>query len=1400
MSNIRNGLIRLSRAALCIASCFLGCFATQAAQAAPALPQVAAGQASFSQQGNVYSITNTPGTIINWQSFSVNAGEVTRFIQQNGDSAVLNRILGQDPSRILGALQSNGKVFLINPNGVVFGQGARVDVSGLVASTLNLSDADFLSGKRNFTSENFTAGANAGAVRNEGAITTPSGGKVFLVAPNVENTGIITAPNGEVVLAAGRSVQLADSSNPDLQVVVSAPNDGAINLGQVVAQGGRIGIFGALVSQRGIVNANSAVVGQDGRIVLKAKGDTVLDAGSVTSATGAGKGGEVQLLGARVGLAGNAMVDASGRLGGGTVLVGGDYQGKNAALPNAQQTWFGKDAVIRADALASGDGGKIVLWSDGATSAHGSLSARGAGVGNSSGNGGLVETSGHALDTAGIRVDAGAAQGRSGTWLLDPWNIIVRADGTAPAAAVDVFTKPPVGGDTVVSPSTLLATNANIVLQALNDLTISDNLAALKSVRAEAGNNLAVNALVSSSEGDLDFRAGNRFTLAAGGALASPNFIDLKAERMTLAGNIGGVGATLPIISFNTFNNSTGIKIAGVESGSGLTLDPARLGAFSAFGINLGNSGHVGSVDIDSALTMPGHLQIDSAGIVNVSAPVVLTGGASRFGGTLHPALGGGAINVSGPTASITAPGKVELSGGRIVVDGRLSSGAIAIAAGNNGLELGGTLDVSGVVTLSSTSSIAQRAGSVVKAQGLLVEGAQVSMEQPNQVGTLAGSASTGNFRFNWTGALVVGNVAGTAGIQSGSEVSLAGGAFDVAAGIQGLAVFVEADSIRGSGTLSANYLSLASGGGIGTNGAPLRTNAQVLNATNTAVGNSPINIQSSRAVTVRDLVQAGPNNTGSITIDSAAGLTVADSGVEGQGVKAGSGSINLLTRGPLTIQGKVRSDSGNIRLDAGSSGALTVGPGAQVASATGSVQVAAATAAIAPGSIVVSSPDKLTVTLPNAPAEPSTPAPAPTLAACLANPSASGCAPVLAAATQACIVNPDGPNCGQVLPTPAACRVNPSTNGCATVLERAALLACIADPAGPGCAAVLPTYDSCVATPGRLGCAPVLARARFEACLANPSAPGCLAILPSLAVCKATPGLPGCAQVLQLTLDACLANPGDAACSGVLPTVPQCVVDRTLPGCSVVLPSLAQCTASPSLPGCAATLPSLGQCVGDPSLAGCAAVLPTLAQCTGNPALPGCAATLPSVVQCAGNPSLPGCPAVLPTLSQCIGNPSLAGCAATLPTLSQCVGSPSLQGCSVILPTLAQCVASPTLQGCAVVLPTVSSCVANPASPGCQVLAPPGGGEPQAPVAQAQQATVNLINTRTPATPGAITTTTATPTTAATDTTSAAASSGDGATGGDASPDKTEQQASPASGTNPGVKNEKPAAKMYCN
>lgn len=472
-----------------LAAC-LGVAGIGSAVANPSNPTVVNGQVTFSQQGNVFTITNSPNAIINWSSFSIGAGEMVRFIQQNSSSAVLNRITGQDPTRIMGALQSNGRVFLINPNGIMFGAGSQVNVAGLVASTLAISNSDFLAGKNKFT-----AGDVAGAVSNLGAITTPTGGQVYLIAPDVSNSGIITSPKGDVVLAAGRSVQLADSTNPDMQVVVSAPTDRALNLGEVIAQGGKIGIYGALINQRGKLNANSAVVGENGKIILKASGTTLLEAGSVTSATGAGKGGEVQVLGEKVGLMGDAVVDVSGQTGGGTALIGGDYQGKNAAVMNAEQTFVGKDATIKADAITSGDGGKVIVWGNQTAQAYGSIFARG---GAQSGNGGFIETSGNFLDVAGIRINASAPKGKNGQWLLDPLDIYVNdIDNLVTLEDVDAF-EINAAGITSINASRLSGSSIDILLQAKRNIFFDNNvnIDTNAALTVQAGNNIYVNAIV----------------------------------------------------------------------------------------------------------------------------------------------------------------------------------------------------------------------------------------------------------------------------------------------------------------------------------------------------------------------------------------------------------------------------------------------------------------------------------------------------------------------------------------------------------------------------------------------------------------------------------------------------------------------------------------------------------------------------------------------------------------------------------------------------------------------------------------------------------------------------------------------------------------------------------------
>ncbi|MHB8167982.1 MAG: two-partner secretion domain-containing protein, partial [Sulfuricella sp.] len=409
------------------------------------------GRASFSTLGSSLSITNSPGAIINWQGFSIGASETTRFIQQSAASSVLNRVIGANPSVILGTLTSNGRVFLINPSGILVGQGARIDVPGLVASTLNLSDQDFLAGRLNFASNPL-----AGRVENQGSITTPSGGSVYLVGANVTNSGIINSPQGDVILAAGQSVNIFDSSTPGVRVEVTASDNAAVNLGEILAQSGQVGIYGAALRNTGIIDADQVGRDANGKIVLRAKQDVTLEAGSRLSANGeqggkitvqsetgttlvsgtiaakgaAGKGGTIQLLGKRVGLTG-ASVGASGTAGGGTVLIGGDYQGKNPFVQNASATYVSPDTSVKADAIASGNGGKVIVWSDGSTRAYGNFTARG---GAQSGDGGLIETSGHNLDVEGIGIGAGALHGKPGTWLLDPWNVTITTAAVASGA------------------------------------------------------------------------------------------------------------------------------------------------------------------------------------------------------------------------------------------------------------------------------------------------------------------------------------------------------------------------------------------------------------------------------------------------------------------------------------------------------------------------------------------------------------------------------------------------------------------------------------------------------------------------------------------------------------------------------------------------------------------------------------------------------------------------------------------------------------------------------------------------------------------------------------------------------------------------------------------------------
>lgn len=401
----------MRRGALAVLLAFAG-----AASANPVGPTVTAGQAGFQTQGNSLTVTNTPGTIIQWQGFSIRADELTRFVQQSALSAVLNRVTGGNPSEILGRLSSNGRVFLINPSGITFGAGAQIDVAGLVASSLHLSDADFLAGRLRFSGN-----GSEGRVANHGEIVTPVGGSVALVAPQIENTGVIRAPSGEIVLAAGSTVRLVDSAFPAIQVEVSAPKDQPLNLGTLNASGK---VFAFLVKQSGVLNASAAGAGDGGRVALKSAGQTQVAAGAKIEANAGstGRGGEISL-------AAEEFVHLAGTLEARGGALAGD--GGRVALRSADDALVASMALIDVSAPLQGHGGEVALIAQDVMHFAAAIEARG---GARSGDGGKVEVSGLRTLVFTGKVDTRAPQGRDGMLLLDPTTIKVAAGSTGTPA------------------------------------------------------------------------------------------------------------------------------------------------------------------------------------------------------------------------------------------------------------------------------------------------------------------------------------------------------------------------------------------------------------------------------------------------------------------------------------------------------------------------------------------------------------------------------------------------------------------------------------------------------------------------------------------------------------------------------------------------------------------------------------------------------------------------------------------------------------------------------------------------------------------------------------------------------------------------------------------------------
>lgn len=744
----RRALPRLDRAALLVAAA-LAAMGGVHADVLPSGPRVVGGSASVSHVGNRQTVQQyTDRAIIDWNSFSIGAGAGVRFVQPRSTSVILNRVVGNDPSHLLGTMSANGRVFLVNPHGIFFGAGAQVDTGALVASTMDIANDDFLSGRFLFTR------GGPGRIENAGTITIRDGGFALLAADDVRNTGRITAPGGNVMLASAERVTI---DTRDDGLVGFSVEGGALrevarvrNSGTIAADGGRIALTargareltGMVVNNTGVLRAAS-IEERDGAVILSADAGVTASSGSidvsgqrgglieVSNASGtaqvsgaldasgqAGRGGSIRVAGRTTGVMGGAVVDASGTAGG-EVRIGGDWRGGALALSQgapvtSQDTYVAGSATIAADGRG-GAGGSVVVWADRNARFDGRISARGAG----DAAGGQAEISGRKhLDLRGD-ADLGSDRGATGTLLLDPERILItnssgdgspgQDPGDADGELPEIFAGDP-GATSTVSRGKLesLAGNANIVLEATQQVRMED---------------------MSSGELALATGSGHSVTLrttAAGSSIVFDNLdnrirTDGGAIRVESAGSvsIGGLesrGGSVTVqagTSANVRNVDSGDGLVQLTAGQGIVARSIDAGSGDVR-LTAGTTATVGNVDTDGTLRFQagaavgqqagtriraGTVAVAAAGSVTLNADNQVdrfratTSGSTSFRSTRDltveaTTVNGASLDVR-TTRKLTVDGDVRVNGGTGTASLRLEANK-GIDVGANDLEASG--------------------------------------------------------------------------------------------------------------------------------------------------------------------------------------------------------------------------------------------------------------------------------------------------------------------------------------------------------------------------------------------------------------------------------------------------------------------------------------------------------------------------------------------------------------------------------------------------------------------------------------------------------------------------------------------------------------------------------------
>ncbi|EMD1218762.1 filamentous hemagglutinin N-terminal domain-containing protein, partial [Salmonella enterica] len=747
--------------------------------------QVVGGQGSISTSGNQMTIhQQTQNMATNWQSFNIGKNNTVQFVQPDSSSVALNRVTGTSGSQIMGTLKANGQVFILNPNGVLFGKDARVNVAGLVASTKNINTADFMKGQYTLSGE-----GNPGAqVINQGSLTTTKGGYIVLAGERVSNSGSVSAPSGKVMLAAGKTVtlQLDNGGLTSVSVDGSVVNALVENRGLISATDGRVYLtakgqnmlLNTVVNNSGTVEAKG-LASRGGEIVLDG-GDSgvVSQSGQLLADSQTGQGGKITLEGQNIHLAANSLTSATGKAGGGEVFVGGGWQGKDSRIKNASKVVMDKAASVDVSATDTGDGGTAVLWSDDYTNFRGTILARG---GAQSGNGGQVETSSHNNLQAFGAVDTSAQSGHGGDWLLDPTDVtIVSAGdditdntnitetGKGTAQSLDTDT------DHIFSPSASGAQILNTSIE--NQLNNGTNVTVRTSgtdTEGESGN-ITLNAAVAKTNG-----ADAALTLEADGNITINNNITSTAGKLDISllgagSNTGSVWVLNSTLNSNGGNitldqldhkvstaegtqinqNALGVKISNSTlntSGPGNSTGDITIRAYNP-GVNLGANEYVNTVRNGGALLeVSGNSSLNSgnitlsgeqSGSVAQSLPVFINGATMTASGD---------INISGKGMNNARPAQIELRNTGNVLTAGNSITIINDSVGNRGDVLFSSSEGEGAILKAREVSV-KASHNVTMVNATVASATNATLNADGNI-TLNGANVTGNGNISLLGA-----------------------------------------------------------------------------------------------------------------------------------------------------------------------------------------------------------------------------------------------------------------------------------------------------------------------------------------------------------------------------------------------------------------------------------------------------------------------------------------------------------------------------------------------------------------------------------------------------------------------------------------------------------------------